>query len=81
MECLYRSPILCKLRSLRSLCLGGKGQCIVGRFLAGQEHGNTRDHIGESCLRVGSRFGGGLIVKSPCNANCQPCELAQTETD
>ena len=56
-----------------------QGRCIVGRLLRGQECDNTRDQISEFFLRVESRFGGGLIVKSSLNANRQPCacELAQ----
>ena len=55
-----------------------QGRCIVGRLLTGQERSNTRDQTSEACLRVESRFGGGLIVKSSLNANRQ---LAQIETD
>ena len=81
MECLCRSPIPWGGTAPARSVFRWQGRCIVGRLLTGQERGNTRDQIGESCVGVESRFGGGLIVKASLNANRQPCELAQTETD
>ena len=81
MAYLYRSPIPLGDTSPAQSKLRWQGQCIVGCLLTCQERGNTRDHIGESCPRVESRFGGGMIGKSSLNANCQRRELAQTETD